>query len=102
MTEPPQNIEIIGSEVALRWPDGREDYFPMEFLRARSPSAENIGERDILGRLHGGQGPSEFPGVSVTGWHYVGNYAIRFEFSDGHRTGIYSYAFLRQLGEESS
>ncbi|MDQ5979495.1 MAG: hypothetical protein QG602_2469, partial [Verrucomicrobiota bacterium] len=26
------------------------------------------------------------------------NYAIRFDFSDGHRTGLYSYDLLRKLG----
>lgn len=96
---PPKDIQIIGSEIAILWPDSREDYFPMETLRANSPSAENIGERDILGNIHGGQGPSRFPGVEVLGWDYVGNYAIRFHFSDGHRTGLYSFDFLQQLGD---
>ena len=27
----------------------------------------------------------------------IGNYALRFEFSDGHRTGLYSYDYLRSL-----
>ena len=27
----------------------------------------------------------------------VGNYAIRFEFSDGHSTGIYSWSYLREI-----
>lgn len=31
----------------------------------------------------------------------VGNYAYSIEFSDGHSTGIYSFEFLRQLGELS-
>ena len=38
-------------------------------------------------------------GVEVTGWERIGNYAIRFEFSDGHRTGLYSYELLRQLDD---
>ena len=29
----------------------------MELLRAASPSAENVGERDIFGQLHGGVEP---------------------------------------------
>ena len=69
----------------------------MEKLRAASPSAENIGERDILENRYGGDGPKQFPGVTVTGWEQVGNYALRFDFSDGHRTGLYSYAYLLDL-----
>ena len=54
-------------------------------------------ERDILGNRYGGDGPKLFPGVTITGWERVGNYALRFDFSDGHRTGLYSYDYLRQL-----
>ena len=28
----------------------------------------------------------------------VGGYALLFTFSDGHRTGIYPYAYLKDLG----
>ncbi len=93
----PANIQLIGQEVAIVWSDGAESYYPMEALRAASPSAQNIGERDILGNQYGGDGPKKFPGVTVTGWEQVGNYAIRFDFSDGHRTGLYSYDYLREL-----
>lgn len=93
----PTNIQLIGSEVAIAWSDGAETYFQSEMLRGASPSAENVGERDILGNQYGGDGPTQFPGVVVTGWSIVGNYAVRFDFSDGHRTGLYSYAYLRDL-----
>ncbi|AKC81694.1 hypothetical protein IMCC26134_00900 [Verrucomicrobia bacterium IMCC26134] len=95
----PSNIQLIGDEVAIGWSDGAETYFKGEDLRAASPSAENIGERDILGNQYGGDGPKRFPGVTVVGWELVGNYAIRFDFSDRHRTGLFSYAFLRELAE---
>jgi len=94
----PANIQLIGEEVAIVWDDGVESYFPPEQLRAASPSAETQGERDILGNRYGGDGARKFPGVQVLGWAQVGNYAIRFDFSDGHRTGLYSYDYLRKLG----
>jgi len=96
---PPTDIQIAGNFLALRWPDGREDFLPGEFLREHSPSAENLGERDILGNLHGGDGPREFPGVTLVGMHRVGNYALSLVFSDGHSSGIYSWDFLRSLAE---
>ena len=94
----PENVQLVGDEVAIRWEDGREDYFLMEELRAASPSAEMTGERDLLGRVQGGDSRSAFPGVRVTGWQFIGGYAIRFVFSDGHQTGLYSYEYLRRLG----
>jgi DUF971 family protein len=93
----PVNVQIIGQEVGIIWDDGMESYFPFERLRAASPSAETQGERDILGVQYGAGGPRTFPGVTVTGWEQIGNYALRFDFSDGHRTGLYSFDYLRKL-----
>ena len=93
----PTNIQIIGREVAIAWADGAESFVEFERLRAASPSAANMGERDILGNQYGGDGPKKVPGVEVVGWAVVGNYAIRFDFSDGHNTGLYSYDYLRKL-----
>lgn len=95
----PKRIEAIGNEIAIIWEDGVEHYIPMERLRAWSPSAENIGERDLVGRVYGGTEQKEFPGVTVTGWQIVGGYAVAFRFSDGHSTGIYAFDYLREIGE---
>ncbi len=93
----PTNLQIIGNEIAIAWSDGAESYFPMAFLRAHSPSAENRGETDIFGRKYGGAERTDYSGVEVVGWRFVGNYAVRFEFSDGHNTGLYSFSYLREL-----
>jgi len=93
----PLQIQLIGDEVAIAWSDGLETFFKGEVLRAASPSAENLGERDVFGRQYGGGGPRNFSGVRVLGWDRVGNYALRFEFSDGHRTGLFTYDYLRKL-----
>lgn len=94
----PLNLQLIGSEVAINWSDGRESYITFAALRAASPSAEVRGEHDIFGQKYGGEAAQSHASVEVTGWEQIGNYAIRFEFSDGHRTGLYSYDLLRQLG----
>lgn len=98
----PTDIQIIGTDVAIRWDDAVESYISFATLRAASPSAESKGERDIFGHQYGGEVPKNFVGVEVKGWERIGNYAIRFDFSDGHRTGLYSYELLRQLGEASA
>jgi DUF971 family protein len=38
--------------------------------------------------------------VSISAIDPVGNYAVRLTFSDRHNTGLYSWAYLRRLGEE--
>lgn len=94
----PLHIAAVGHEIAIAWDDGSETFIAMEKLRAASPSAENVGERDLLGVQYGGGGPKEFPGVTVTGWRTMGGYAVQFDFSDGHCTGIYPFDFLKSLG----
>lgn len=95
----PTDIQIIGSELAIKWSDDTEDFYPMERLRALSPSAENMGEQDLLGNTYGGDSRERFPGVRVTGWQQIGGYALLLSFSDGHKTGIYSYGYLKKISE---
>ncbi|MFI5356363.1 MAG: gamma-butyrobetaine hydroxylase-like domain-containing protein [Opitutales bacterium] len=96
----PANIQIIGQEVAIAWDDGSESYYACDRLRAASPSAETQGERDIFGQQYGGGSGRDFRGVTVVGWDRVGNYAICFHFSDGHRSGLYSYDYLAKLAAQ--
>lgn len=93
----PERIELIGTEIAILWSDGKEQYVQAEALRAASPSAENTGERDLLGRRMGGTDQKNYPGVNVRGWRQVGGYAIQFDFTDGHNTGLYTFDYLRGL-----
>jgi DUF971 family protein len=102
MTPAPSQIALIGDFVAIQWPDGREDVFSMEELRAASPSAENKGEADLFGRVHGADPRTEYPGVKVDSWHWIGSYALRFVFSDGHQSGLFSFDLLRELGAQKS
>jgi len=95
----PVDLQLIGAEVAIRWEDGTESFISFATLRAASPSAAVRGERDIFGHQYGGEVPQNHVGVEVTGWQRVGNYAIQFDFSDGHRTGLYSYELLQELGK---
>lgn len=93
----PKNIQLIGDTLCIVWSTGSEDYFESEYLRIHSPSAQNIGEKDIFGNQYGGDGSKKFEGVKITGWDFIGNYAIKIKFSDGHNTGIYSWEYLKSL-----
>ena len=94
----PTNIQLIGEELAIAWADGSECFLKADLLRRASPSAETQGEHDVFGNRYGGGGSGDHSGVRVLGWEVIGNYALRFEFSDGHRTGLYTYDYLKKLG----
>ena len=64
------------------------------FLRAHTPSAENKKNLDS-------PDVKKFSEVLIKKIEKVGNYAIRISFSDGHNTGIYSWAFLYEIGLKS-
>ena len=95
----PTNVQSIGKEIAIVWSDGGESFIRHDFLRRASPSASTQGEHDVFGNKYGGESKADYSGVTVTGWERIGNYAIRFSFSDGHGTGLYTYDYLRKLGE---
>lgn len=96
----PVQFTPIGSELALLWSDGREDYIPMETLRKQCPCANCMGEQDIMGNVHRPPqkpyGPGAFTWIEATP---VGGYAFQPRWGDGHNTGIYSWEYLRHLAD---
>ena len=93
----PQKIELIGDYLAFVWSDGNESMIHASTLRENSPSAEQVGEMDIFGRIRGGSNGGDFSSVRIENFERVGNYAIRIIFSDGHASGIYSWDLLRSI-----
>ncbi len=94
----PINVQLIGTELAIQWTDDRESFLQIEFLRRACPCAACGGEPDVLGRIerpHVTYMPGSF---DLSGWDLVGGYALQPRWADGHRTGIYSYQYLRRLG----
>ncbi|RST86697.1 DUF971 domain-containing protein [Aquibium carbonis] len=68
-----------------------------EYLRVTSPSAEVQG--------HSPEQRVTVPGkrdVTILKMEPVGNYAVRITFDDMHDTGIFTWSYLRQLGEEKT
>jgi DUF971 family protein len=77
--------------------DNGEAYtVPFSTLRAESPSAEVQG--------HGPHQKRTVPNVeaaNVVGAEPVGRYAVRLIFADGHNSGLYTWDWLKKLGEMS-
>ena len=92
----PLEIRLGKAEKVLevQFDNGVTFRFPAEFLRVESPSAEVQGhgpsqKTTVAGRRH----------VGIMGLEPVGNYAIRIKFDDLHDTGIFSWRYLYELGE---
>ena len=94
----PADIQQIGGELAIKWPDGRESFIPLEKLRRCCPCAGCKGETDILGNLY--KNPQQkLPAAAfqLVRLGSVGGYAIQPVWGDGHATGIFSFEYLKQL-----
>jgi DUF971 family protein len=99
----PADIQQIGGELAIKWPDGREDFIPLEKLRRCCPCAGCKGETDILGNVY--KNPEqELPAAAfdLVRMASVGGYAVQPAWADGHATGIFSFDYLRQIAMEST
>ena len=91
------DVQLIGDEVAIRWNDGTESFLKQEFLRRACPCASCGGEPDVLGNIVRPQVSYTPASFALHGWQFVGGYALQPHWGDGHRTGIYSYQYLRRL-----
>jgi DUF971 family protein len=68
---------------------------PAEYLRVESPSAEVQGHAAAQKTIVAGKRR-----VKIDKLEPVGNYAVRIRFDDGHDTGLYSWAYLHELGRD--
>src|SRR4051794_20053020 len=90
-----------GTGVEIDWQDGHQSTYKFQYLRDACPCATCDDDREKTGaeigeppKPKGGLPMFREPArpVEVTP---VGKYAISFVWNDGHRTGIYSWEFLR-------
>ena len=95
----PKEIRIIKDKTSMTiaFDDGETYNLSAELLRVESPSAEvqghGAGQKQLV------PGKSQVRIISVTP---NGNYAVRLGFDDGHSTGIFSWRYLRFLGENAT
>lgn len=68
-----------------------------EYLRVHSPSAEVKGHGPGQETLQTGK-----ENVVIKAVEPVGQYAVRLVFDDGHDSGLYTWAYLRELGENAA
>ena len=78
----------------IAFDDGNTFRLPYEYLRVYSPSAEVRGHGPGQEVLQTGK-----QSVEIRSMEAVGSYAVQPQFSDGHATGIYSWDYLYELGQ---
>lgn len=94
----PVDIDIVRDRgVTVTFEDGRECRFDVQSLRANCPCAGCRGWRER------GQPawprPGQATAVSIAHAELTGAWGLSIGWSDGHSTGIYAWAVLRQWWE---
>lgn len=82
--------------LSITWTDNRRDLFDVVELRRKCPCATCIDEWTHEQILKPEQISEDVRPLKVES---VGQYALTLQFSDGHKTGIYTFNFLRGLAK---
>jgi DUF971 family protein len=80
----------------IEWGDGAVSELEPRTLRLLCPCAGCVDELTGVRTL---QPEAVGEDVYPTAIHYVGRYALQFVWSDGHSTGIYTFEYLREIGD---
>ncbi len=98
-SDPPDEIRLKNHGRTLELDYGPNETYALsaEYLRVESPSAEVKGhgpgqEITVAGKKD----------VRILRLAPVGHYALRIIFDDRHDTGLYTWAYLRELGRDES
>ena len=81
--------------LAITWADGHQSVYDVRALRLACACAQCVDEWSGEERLDDATIPADVKPVRL---RPVGRYAVQIDWSDGHTTGIYPFARLRQLG----
>ena len=78
----------------LTFDDGARFELPCEYLRVYSPSAAVQGHHNVGAVLQLGKEE-----VNITELKQIGHYALKIFFDDKHKSGLFTWNYLYELGE---
>jgi len=93
----PREIKQEGeSGLRITWADDCVCVYTAAELRRACPCAQCVNEWTGQRVLKPEAISDE---LTISNLSVVGRYALNFRWSDGHETGIYSFRYLRELGD---
>jgi DUF971 family protein len=98
----PNNIQVIGREIAIAWNDGTETFLELELFRRACPCAACGGEPDVLGYVVRPEGQYTDESFEMKRLHIVGGYAMQPTWGDGHSSGLYAFDYIRKIAAAQS
>lgn len=93
-------VKLKEQRLIVEWMDGKRSEYSLDELRRHCPCATCRTQREEQERNPLRVLKFDPAGVRVTDAKLVGNYAIQFQWSDGHNTGIFDFRYLRALADQ--
>lgn len=99
MTAETQPLHITANRAAgllhIEWADHHNSRYGLTWLRANCPCAtcreeRNKAAQDMLRLMSG-----PLPSAELVDIEFVGRYALRIDWADGHNTGIFPFNAMR-------
>ncbi|MCY3553131.1 MAG: DUF971 domain-containing protein [Candidatus Poribacteria bacterium] len=95
----PTRIERTRTSLKIEWKDSHQSELSYRLLRQKCPCARCDAMRTGKDPFYIVLSDDFFENLRLVDIQRVGRYAVRLAWSDGHRTGIYTFEFLRELSE---
>ena len=90
--------QLDGHTLGIEWIDGHRSHWRLATLRRKCPCAACVDEWTNEPLLDPATVADD---LSCSQVESVGRYALRVQFSDSHDSGIYTFAYLRQIDESA-
>ncbi len=88
------NLHSKRRVLGILFDDGARFELPCEYLRVYSPSAEVQGHHNEGAVLQVGK-----ESVNITDMQQIGQYALKIFFDDKHKSGLFTWNYLYDLGQ---
>lgn len=95
----PTEIKRLPHSLVIQWKDGLCSELSYRVLREKCPCARCNAEKQQKDPFQLLPSDDHWEKLHLVGIQPVGRYAIQLQWSDGHKTGIYTFIFLRELSD---
>jgi len=92
--KPKDLVKTKDGQFRIVWDDGHASTYSYRYLRQNCACAYCRDEMTGKQLLDPESVPADLKGLGAS---TVGLYGLKFDFSDGHSTGIYTFEMLRKL-----
>ncbi len=98
----PTEIKRLPHSLAIQWKDGYQSEHTYRSLREKCPCARCDAEKQVNDPFRLLPSEEYWEKLHLVDIERVGRYAVQLQWSDGHKTGIYTFTFLRELADSAA